>query len=194
MWHKPVCLCLIQLWHSAGSLASLFPHAVSGYGSRQSFWIQSAESSTWLLAFLPKKVNNGLCLALPQVDFHKGVCLHTELESITLCVVVCWLHLVLLLFSKGHGLQIHWTELNKKYLKQGMLEWVINHFLSINMGNKQLLPLCLKCQKKQLWNVLPLSSEEKQPNSCHFCNVKTPFLKKHLMPSELRLAGANLPP
>lgn len=113
-------------------------------------------------------------------------CLHTELKFITLSIVVSWSDIILLLITKGHTLQIHWTNQTKS--TKG----------NTRMNHKQLLQRCsctylflqlyLKCKKVVVIHINSLVM-----NSCHFQSVEAFSLKKHLKSTELTLAGAIQP-
>lgn len=83
--------------------------------------------------------------ALGELLYMWNDCLHTELKFITLSIVVSWSDIILLLITKGHTLQIHWTNQTKS--TKG----------NTRMNHKQLLQRCfctylflqlyLKCKK-----------------------------------------------
>lgn len=136
--------CLLQLWHSTGSSASLFPHAAADW-EQQSFWIVSQSKYGAFSMIFPWGLSSVFSSALGELLYMWNDCLHTELKFITLSIVVSWSDIILLLITKGHTLQIHWTNQTKS--TKG----------NTRMNHKQLLQRCsctylflqlyLKCKK-----------------------------------------------
>lgn len=100
-------LCLVQLRHSAGSLASLFPHAAADYGSSKAFACSQSIQVQGLQHVLSRDLPSMLSSALGELSYMRNDCRHTELKFIPLSMVVSWSDIILLLITKRHTLQIH---------------------------------------------------------------------------------------